>query len=106
MPDTGAKDGLCGDKRAHHATKWAMRHGHKWEVSKLPERRVVRGVGSGTQHVDDSVLVPIGLEYKKGKLYVSHYKAAVIRNSNLPALFGMDSLDRLSPVIRCRTGEI
>ena len=64
------------------------------------------GVGAGIQHADDSITMPIGLEDKNGKRYLSHYKAAVVRDSSLPALLGMDSLTKLNAVTRCRTGEI
>ena len=106
LPDTGARDGLCGDQWAIHAGAWAAKHGHKWTCSKLAARRAVSGVGQGVQHVEDKFSVPIGLEDKKGKHHLGDFKAAVIRNSNLPALLGIDSLSKQNAVIRCRTGEI
>ena len=53
LPDTGAKDGLCGEEWAVHAGEWAKARGHQWKVGQLSERRVVRGVGNGSQHADD-----------------------------------------------------
>ena len=108
LPDTGAKDGLCGEEWAVHAGEWARARGHQWKVGKLPERRVVRGVGSGSQHADDYVDIPIGLEDKRPgqKNWLGMYRAAVVRNSSLPALLGIDSLKKHNAVIRCRTGEI
>ena len=106
LPDTGAKDGLCGDRWACHAGAWADRRGHKWQVGRLEERRHVSGVGTGTQYADEKVRIPVGLEDTKGKFYLGDYNAAVIRNSNLPALLGMNSLAEHNAVIRCRTGEI
>ena len=72
----------------------------------LSERRTVCGVGAGAQHADESIRIPIGLEYKKGKHHLVDYKAVVIRNSSLPALLGLDSLATHNVVIQCRTGEI
>ena len=43
LPDTGAKDGLCGDRWAIHAGHWAIARGHKPYADRLPERRVVSG---------------------------------------------------------------
>ena len=106
LVDTGAKDGLCGDKWAIHTAHWAKQHGHKHQVGLLPERRTVCGVGAGSQHADESIRVPIGLEDKGGKHHLSSYKAAVIRNSSLPALLGLDSLANRNAVIQCKTGEI
>ena len=83
-----------------------MKHGHKTIVDKLPERRTVSGVGSGSQHADDRVSVPIGLQDTKGDRFLSSYRAAVVKDSNLPALLGINSLDKMNAVIRCRTGEI
>ena len=64
------------------------------------------GVGAGSQYVDEKVSIPIGLQDAAGKKHLSTYKAAMVRNSNLPALLGIDSLERLNAVISCRTGEM
>ena len=106
LPDIGAKDGLCGDRWAIHAGQWANAHGHKPYADQLPERRTVSGVGSGSQHADERVHIPIGLEDTKGRKFLSKYRAAMVRNSNLPALLGIDSLERLNAVISCKTGEM
>ena len=55
---------------------------------------------------DAKVSIPIGLQDTAGKKHLSTYKAAMVRNSNLPALLGIDSLERLNAVISCRTGEM
>ena len=106
LVDTGAKDGLCGDKWAIHSANWAGARGHKHQTKLLRERRTVCGVGAGAQHADESIRIPIGLEDKKGKHHLADYQAAVIRNSSLPALLGLDSLAEHNAVIQCRTGEI
>ena len=108
LPDTGAKDGLCGDAWALHAAEWVLNHGHgrKHKFDKLKERINVSGVGAGSQSAEDQILLPVGLQGTDGKHHLSHYRAAVVRNSNIPALLGIDSLTRLNAVIRCSTGEI
>ena len=106
LPDTGAKDGLRGDKWACYAGAWAATCGHKLFCDRLPERRKVSGVGAGTQHADDTIRIPCGFEDTSGKFHLGDDIAAVIRNSSLPALLGMDSLSARNAVIRCKTGEI
>ena len=46
------------------------------------------------------------MEDVKGRHFLTAYKAAVVRNSNLPALLGIDSLGKHNAIIKCRTGEI
>ena len=106
LVDTGAKDGLCGDKWAIHAARWAADRGHKWKTSKLSERRTVSGVGAGAQSTEDAISIPIGLEDKSGNNYLADYNAAVIRDSSLPALLGLDSLSKQNAIINCKSGEI
>ena len=89
-----------------HAGQWANSKGHKPRIENLPERRTVSGVGVGSQYADEKVSIPIGLHDTAGKKHLSTYKAAMVRNSNLPALLGIDSLERLNAVISCRTGEM
>ena len=88
------------------AGRWAAAHGHTPIVDRLPKRRVVSSVGNGTQHADERVNVPVGLEDTSGYTHLSAYRGAVVRDSNLPALLGTSGLERRSAVIRCRTGEI
>ena len=80
--------------------------GYKHRTALLPEPRTVSGVGAGVQHADESIRASIGLEEKSGKHHLADYSAAVIRDSSLPALLGLDSLSDHNAVIHCRTGEI
>ena len=88
------------EKWVNHIANWAGRRGYKHQTAQLKERRTVCGVGAGAQHADDSTRIPIGLEDKKGKHHLADYKAAVIRNSSLPALLGLDSLSDHNVVIQ------
>ena len=40
LPDTGAMDGLCGEKWAMHAGQWAKRHGHTSTFFNLPQKKM------------------------------------------------------------------
>ena len=50
--------------------------------------------------------MPIGLEDTKGDKHLAAYRAAVVRQSDLPALLGIESLAKMNAVIRCNTGEL
>ena len=49
---------------------------------------------------------PYRLGRQEREHHLADYQAAVIRNSSLPALLGLDSLAEHNAVIQCRTGEI
>ena len=97
---------FCGEKWAIHAGQWAWQRGHKSKVDMLPQGKHVSGVGNDTQTSDERITVPIGLEDTKGNKPLSTYSVAVVRNSDLPALLGINSLEEMSAVVRCRTGEM
>ena len=46
------------------------------------------------------------MEDVKGEHHFNQFRAAVVRESFIPGLMGIQSLARLNAVIRCRTGEI
>ena len=106
LPDIGAKGGLCGENWATHAGRWAHQRGHKPVVDMFPTPKVVIGVGKRSQSVPERATVPVGLVGTSGKKHLSSYRAAVVRDSNLPALMGSGSLEKMNAVIKCRTGEI
>ena len=106
LPDTGAKDGLCGERWAIHAGQWAQARGHKATVFQLQKSRLVHGVGAGSQTAYEGIVVPIGMEDTAGKHHLCAYRAAVIRKSDVPALLGIDSLRKMNAIIRCNTGEM
>ena len=106
LPDTGAKDGLCGERWAVHAGKWALARGHRCKFEPLSQPKHVSGVGNGSQRVEEKVTVPIGLEDKTGSKHLTNFRAAVVRGSDLPALLGINSLEKMNAVIKCGTGEI
>ena len=106
LPDTGAKDGLCGERWAIHAGRWAQARGHKATVYKLAKQILVHGVGKGAQTATEGITVPIGMEDTDGKTHLCAYRVAVVRGSDVPALLGINSLEKMNAIIRCGTGEI
>ena len=106
IPDTGAADGLCGDQWAIHAGRWAKTHGHQAIFDKLEKPRTVSSVGVGSQTATDRLTLPISIEDMKGQHHYNKFRAAVVRDSHIPGLMGIRSLEKMNAVIRCRTGEI
>ena len=70
------------------------------------QQKHVSGVGNGSQRVEEKITVPIGLEDNHGNKHLSNFRAAVVRGSDLLALLGINSLEKMNAVIRCGTGEI
>ena len=106
LPDTGAVDGLCGDRWAIHAGRWAKTHGHEAVFDKLEQTKTVSGVGKGSQTAIDRLNLPIAMEDVKGEHHFNQFRAAVVRESFIPGLMGIQSLARLNVVMRCCAGEI
>ena len=52
LPDTGVAGGLCGERWATWAGRWANQNSNKTLVGMLPKRREVHGVGAASQHAD------------------------------------------------------
>ena len=50
--------------------------------------------------------MPIGMEDTNGKKHFCAYRAAVVRGSDVPALLGINSLEKMNAIIRCSTGEM
>ena len=71
LPNTGAKDGLCGERWAIHAGQWARQRGQRSKIDNLLQRKHVSGVGNGTQTADERITAPIGLEDTKGENMLS-----------------------------------
>jgi hypothetical protein len=88
LVDIGAIHNLCGSAWLDRVALAAKNKGHGTIAEPLPKPMSVEGVGSGSSSANDLVTVPICLP--DGTL--GHYKAACISGSDLPALWGLDSL--------------
>ena len=74
LPDTGATDGLCGERWALHAGKWARARGHRSKVEPRSQPKHVSSVGNGSQRVEEKLIVPIGLEDKQGNKHLTNFR--------------------------------
>ena len=95
LVDIGAVENLAGrswvDRTAEHAQKAGQ--GCSWQ--KLKKLLSVEGVGQQANHATEAVTMPICLE--DGMLGTFH--TAVVEGSELPALFGLNSLARQRAII-------
>ena len=99
-------DGLGGDQWAIRSGRWAKSKGHDVIVDKLDQTKTVSGVGTGSQTCVGHLGCPIGIKDVEGNRHYNTFRAAVVSNSHIPGLVGIQSLARMNVVIRCRTGEI
>ena len=106
MPDTGAHDGLCGDKWARSQADHCRQHNKPVGQRKLEQPRNVKGVGHGSQTADYEVELACGLQDVHGQLHEETYRAPCIEGWDGPGLMGIQSLERNDALIRCKTGEI
>ena len=92
--DCGAVSNLTGDKWIARASKIASEHGQGTTITDRPAQSV-EGVGSGSSIIDKQAKVPVCLA--NGKVGV--FETAVVSNSELPALLGLDGLERNKALI-------
>ena len=92
--DCGAVSNLTGDKWIARASKIASEHGQGTTITDRPAQSV-EGVGSGSSTIDKQAKVPVCLA--NGKVGV--FETAVVSNSELPALLGLEGLERNKALI-------
>jgi hypothetical protein len=94
--DCGAIGNMCGDKIAAHmqAAGQAVGQGSSWkDIAPIS----IGGVGKGDQEVCHEATLPVCLV--DGTM--GQYKAIVVENSELPALYGLVGLTAQAAVIDC-----
>ena len=96
LVDCGAIGNMCGDKIASRLQKAgeAVGQGTSWkDIAPIS----IGGVGKGDQEVRHEATLPVCL--RDGTM--GHYKAIVVENSELPALYGLVGLTAQAAVIDC-----
>jgi len=101
LVDTGAFGSLTGDKWVERQHRLAVEAGYTPVYSPMPKPINVHGVGKTPQLVKDQVLMPGQLE--NGNFL--HYKTPMVPNSEIPALFGITSMEQNDVIIDTRTCE-
>ena len=94
LVDVGAIKNMCGDKWALRVETQAKQAGQGSTWSTV-NPITLEGVGSGTSIADQFVQLPICLTDSTP----ARYDAIVVRNSELPALLGLDSIEAQHGVI-------
>ncbi len=92
--DCGAITDLCGDRTAARIESQANEAGQGTRWSKIPAV-TVEGVGKEADTIDDQAILPICLEDGTQ----STYKAMVAKNSDLPALYGLNRMTEQQAVV-------
>ena len=87
LVDCGAMSDLCGDRVAQRIIKLAEDAGQGTTWKKIPDVSV-EGVGSGKSIINDLARIP--LCFVDGKQAI--YEAIVARDSDLPALWGLNRM--------------
>lgn len=88
LVDTGAVGNLSGDLTVRRMEALAKARGHGTEFKQLAKATSVDGVGASASTCVQSAIVPIALPNGQ----VASYQAALIENSEVPALLGLSSL--------------
>jgi hypothetical protein len=89
LVDCGAVSNLTGDKWVSRAAKLAAEHGQGTTITSRATQSV-EGVGSGASTIDKHAKIPICLA--SGNL--GTFETAVVSGSDLPALMGLEGLER------------
>eukprot|EP00971_Amphidinium_carterae_P350439 6491542-Amphidinium_carterae.2 len=93
--DIGAVKNLCGDKWLQRVTALANTHGHGVSVADMKQSMKVQGVGTGCSETHEQCVVPLALSDGSRATYT----APIVRDSELPALWGLEGLARQRAVI-------
>ena len=93
--DTGAPKNMIGDKCADRIAAAATPHGFGMSVEPLARVMHIEGVGRNANTCDDCIVAPIALEGGQ----VAHYKAIRVKDSEIPAILGTESLEARRSII-------
>ena len=89
LVDCGAVSNLAGDKWVERTSKLAALHGQGTTMESR-KAQTVEGVGSGSSTITQQAKVPVCIASGD----IGSFDTAVVSNSELPALMGLESLER------------
>ena len=97
--DTGAYKNLVGDAWVARLDKLNAEAGLKPSGrNQLMKPLTLGGVGKDTQQADKEVVIPISVDGEKAV-----FQATLVENSDLPALLGLNTIERMNGIIDTRT---
>ena len=94
LVDCGAMADLCGDRWASRVQQLAASAGQGTKWSKIADV-AVEGVGKSADIINDEITLPICLEDGA----VSFFKAIVAKDSELPALYGLNRMTQQQAIV-------
>ena len=97
LVDVGAWDNLAGSRVMKRVIERANSAGHGCAWQKLKKTLSIEGVGKSANEATEGVTAAICLEDGT----VGSFQTAVVDDSELPALLGLNSLTKLKAVIDC-----
>ena len=102
LVDCGAVGNLVGDGWCKRVASIALQQGHGSKETPLPKALSVGGVGKDSQEAHMQMSIPIALA--NGQLAV--YNSPVVVGSELPALLGLETLEKFGALIDCKHHKI
>ena len=104
--DPGSVGNLQGDEWAKEISRTAIASGRHPEQLKRPKPLRVAGVGHGSQEATHDLRIPVCLKQTNGTYSSGTFEAPTIKNSNLPALLGLNTLEKLGAIVNFKTHEL
>jgi len=100
--DCGAVTNLAGDRWVHRQRILGESHGQGTSITQLDKPGSVEGVGQGSSQIAQRAGVPICL----ASGHEARFETSVVTDSDLPALLGLESLERQGALIDCRNRKL
>ena len=97
---------LAGDAWAGAIAKDAQAHGRNIKQTKRDRPLTVSGVGKGNEGANFNGALPVAFKSTDGTYKSGVMDTPIIRNSELPGLLGLKSLEKLRAVIDFTTGKM
>jgi hypothetical protein len=101
--DVGASGNLMGSRWLERQSAVAAAAGRTTQILPLQPTLKVEGVGKKAQECSQIGIVPLGIP-QLGK--EAEYRAPIIPDSDVPALFGLSSLQSKHAIIDCATEKL
>ena len=102
LVDTGAPKNISGSQWIERAAELAKLAGHGTAIKPLAKRMSVDGVGQNASSCHNAAVVPICMSDGT----TAHFETPVITDSPVPALLGLESLERRRSIIDLVHGHL
>jgi hypothetical protein len=105
--DLGSRINLIGKNTEREFSDVSKKYGHKPTYIQRKRRLHVNGVGTDSAYCDHEVVAPIAVKYEDRDATKEIYRANIAEGcgENLPAIYGLDSMQDKDSVIILRRGK-